>query len=492
MLRNRIFPFFNLKDSLYISPNRMNLPSRPAKGDSMSKLLIKNGKIIRSDAIIQSDILIRDQSILNISPHIEDDDAQIYDARGHYIFPGFIDAHTHMGVPIRQTTSADNFDSGTLAALHGGVTTIIDFTVQRPGESLLASLERRQDEADGKASVDYALHCNVTDWEAIHADEFKQIIDKGVMSFKVFTAYREAGMQLSDRQIMEVLWQVKQVGGMVMVHAENGDMIDFLTDKYVRFNKTGAAYHALSRPAEAEIEAVARVNTLNKFIQCPLYFVHLSTRGAVEIAATLKQNNQKVYLETCPQYLFFDQSVYDKEDGHRFIAAPPFRSGQDVQFLWQALGKRWIDVVATDHCPFSLEQKDMGQKQFHRTPNGLPGVETLFTVLYNEGVRKERLTLQDLVRLIAEEPARRFGLFPRKGSLAENSDADLVIFDPQGEGKIQAKNLHSQIDWSPYEGVPTQGKISAVMLRGQWLLKDGQAVAKNWHQGRFIPAISSA
>lgn len=458
----------------------------------MSKILIKNGTIVRSDAIIQSDILINEQIIQNISSHIDDDEAQIYDASGYYIFPGFIDAHTHMGVPIRQTTSADDFDSGTRAALYGGVTTIIDFTVQRPGESLLASLERRQHEANGRASVDYALHCNVTDWEAIQDDEFKQIMDRGVMSFKVFTAYREAGMQLNDRQIMEVLWQVKQVGGIVMVHAENGDLIDFLIDQYVRFNKTAPAYHALSRPAEAEIEAVARVSTFNKFIQCPLYFVHLSTRGAVEIAATLKQNNQQVFLETCPQYLFFDQAVYNREDGHRFIAAPPFRSAQDVQFLWQALSKGWIDVVATDHCPFSLEQKEMGQKQFHRTPNGLPGVETLFTILYNEGVRKDRLTLNDLVRLIAEEPARRFGLFPRKGKLAENSDADLVIFDPNGAGQIQAKKLHSQIDWSPYEGLPTQGRISAVMLRGQWLLKDGQAIAENWHQGRFIPAIPSA
>ena len=426
--------------------------------------------------------------IEKISDHINSEDAQKMDADGRYVFPGFIDAHTHMGIPIRQTVSADNFESGTLAALYGGVTTIIDFTVQEKGESLIGSIKRRKEEAGGQSSVDYALHCNITDTGDQQLKEIQKIVEEGIISFKVFTAYREAGMQLDDRQIMEVLWQVKLAGGTVMVHAENGNLIDFLTDKYLKFNKTTPIYHAMSRPAEAEIEAVARITTLNQFILCPLYFVHLSTKEAVQIASLARQKKQPVYIETCPQFLMFDQSVYDQANGHLYIAAPPFRSKEDISFLWEAINNNWIDTVGTDHCPFTLSQKEIGQRQFNLTPNGLPGVETLFTILYNEGVTKDRLSLQKLVSLISDEPARLFGIFPKKGIIAEKSDADLVIFDPRGNGKITVEDMHSNTDWSPFEGLQTSGTIESVMLRGKWLLKNKKLQKANLKKGRFVPA----
>ena len=455
----------------------------------MNKILIQSGTLVTPEKIYQADILISGQKIEKISEHIKSEDAEVIDARGKYLFPGFIDSHTHMGIPVRGTTSADDFETGSIAALYGGVTTIIDFTVQDKGESLMDSLKRRKALADGKTSVDYALHCNVTDFQDSHIAEIPVIIQEGVISFKAFTAYREAGMQLDDRQIMELLWQVKLAGGTVMFHAENGDMIDFLTTKYVKYNKTTPPYHSLSRPAEAEIEAVTRILTLNKFIQCPIYFVHLTTYEAVQIASMARQKKLPVYLETCPQYLIFDESIYSTADGHYYIAAPAFRRKEDAEFLWMALKDNLIDTVGTDHCPFSRAQKDAGQREFHKTPNGLGGVETLFSILYNEGVKKDRLTLQKLVSLISEEPARLFGLFPKKGILLEKSDADMVIFNPAGKGKITAKELHSNVDWTPYEGMVTEGKIESVMLRGNWLLKDGAQIESSLKQGRFIPAF---
>ena len=454
----------------------------------MKKILIKKGTLVTPEKVFQADILISNQKIEKIADQIEDDILDIIDAEGKYLFPGFIDPHTHMGVPVRGTMSADDFDSGSLAALHGGVTTIIDFTVQEKGESLMASLKRRKTQANGRTSVDYALHCNVTDFKESHIAEIPAIIQEGVISFKAFTAYRDAGMQLNDRQILELLWQVKIAGGTVMFHAENGDMVDFLTTKYVKYHKTTPPYHSLSRPAETEIEAVSRILTLNKFIQCPVYFVHLSTTEAVQIAALTRQKKQPVYLETCPHYLLFDESIYASEEGHLYIAAPAFRRKEDCEFLWQALQNNLIDTIGTDHCPFSRAQKDAGQREFHRTPNGLSGVETLFAVLYNEGVKKKRLTLQKLVSLISEEPARLFGLFPKKGILLEKSDADLVIFDPKGKGNIKLRDLHSRVDWTPYEGMETEGRIESVMLRGNWLVQNGKQVDANLHKGRFVPA----
>jgi len=452
-------------------------------------ILIKNAMIVSAAKIKKADILIEEGVIARIDENITESRAQVVNAEGKYIFPGFIDAHTHMGIPIRGTTSADDFESGSLAALHGGVTTIIDFTVQEKGESLFESVKKRKTAAEAKSSVDYALHCNVTDLDEKRLAEIPDVVKTGIISFKAFTAYKDAGMQLNDRQILDLFWKVKQTGGTVMFHAENGDLIDFLTEKYIRYNKKSPAYHAASRPAQAEVEAVSRIITLNNFIQCPIYFVHLTTAEAVQLVGMAKQAKQPVYAETCPQYLLFDRSVYEKEGGHRYIAAPPFRTPKDQEYLWIALNEGLIDVVGTDHCPFSKEQKEMGERKFHLTPNGLPGVETLFPLLYSEGVKKSRLTLERLVSLIAEEPARLFGLFPQKGILMKDSDADLVIFNPAGQGVISAENLHSNTDWSPYEGRKVDGKLEAVMLRGQWLIKDGKLQEDNLRQGRFIRAL---
>ena len=455
----------------------------------MKKILIKNGEIINAQKRFKADILIGGSKIEAIEYKIEAHAETVLDATGKLIFPGFIDAHTHMGIPVRGTESADDFDSGTMAALYGGVTTVMDFTVQEKGESLPASLERRMKRAAGKAHVDYAFHCNVTDLDKERISEIPEIIRQGVISFKVFLAYKEAGMQLDDRQILELLRSVRDAGGTVMFHAENGDLVEFLTDTYLRYHKTSAKYHALSRPAEAEIEAVTRILTLNRFVECPIYFVHLSTTEAVQLIFMAKENGQPVFLETCPQYLLFEETVYEQENGHRFIASPPFRRQTDLAYLWMALNQGVMDVVGTDHCPFTVARKDAAGGAFHLTPNGLDGVETLFPLLYSEGVKKGRLPLRKMVRLIAEEPARLFGLFPQKGIVMKGSDADLVIFNPEGEGTIKANDLHSAAGWSAYEGIKTNGAIEAVMQRGRWLLKEGEAQTENLKQGQFVKAL---
>jgi len=455
----------------------------------MKKILIKNGMLISPTGMKDADILINKEVIEKIGQGIETDDVEIIDASDQYIFPGFIDAHTHMGIPIKDTQSADDFDSGTLAALHGGVTTVMGFTVQETGEGLLSSLERRKKLAQKKANTDYSFHCNVTELNDSVLKEIPDIVKQGIISFKAFTAYKDTGMQLNDRQILDLLWAVKIAGGTVMFHAENGDLIDFLSEKFIKYNKTTPLYHGLSRPAESEIEAVWRITTLNQFILCPIYFVHLTTAEAVQLAGAAKERKQSVYIETCPQYLIFDKSIYNKESGHRFIASPPFRNKRDIDYLWQAVQQGTIDTVGTDHCPFTIEQKDMGSGLFHQTPNGLAGVETMFPLLYTEGVKKDRLSLHRLISLISEEPARLFGLYPQKGALLEGSDADIVIFNPEGQSKISAENLHSNTVWSPYENFDVSGEITNVFLRGKRLIKNGRTLKKNLKKGKFVKAL---
>ena len=456
----------------------------------MKKILIKNGEIINAHKRFKADILVSGEKIERIEYKMEADADTVVDASGKFIFPGFIDAHTHMGIPVRGTESADDFDSGTMAALHGGVTTVMDFTVQEKGESLLSSLERRMKRAAGKAHVDYTFHCNVTDLDNKRLQEIPGIIKRGIISFKAFLAYKEAGMQLDDHPILELLNQVKNAGGTVMFHAENGDLVEFLTDTYLKYQKTSAKYHALSRPAEAEIEAVSRILTLNRFVECPIYFVHLSTTEAAQLTFMAKENGQPVFLETCPQYLLFEETAYEQENGHRLIASPPFRKQNDLAYLWMALNQGVMDVVGTDHCPFTVAQKDAAGGAFHLTPNGIDGVETLFPLLYSEGVKKGRLPLRKMVSLIAEEPARIFGLFPQKGIVMKGSDADIVIFNPEGEGIIKADNMHSASDWTVYEGKKTSGVIESVLLRGSWLLKDGKLQEGNLHKGQFVPVFA--
>ncbi|MFQ5584690.1 MAG: dihydropyrimidinase, partial [Calditrichia bacterium] len=413
--------------------------------------------------------------------------AKEINAAGKLIFPGFIDTHTHMGIPIKNTTSADDFASGTGAAAFGGVTTVLDFTVQRKGQSLKEALEDRIRLARGKSSVDYGIHINVTDQPEKWLQQIPELIDEGFTSFKVFSTYREAGMMVDWDQFRKILQQVHSHKGLLMLHAEDNDLVEFLTKKHVSAGRFEPIYHARSRPAEAEAKAITNAARIAGELDASLYIVHLSSSAGLQAAIEARKQGIKLYLETCPQYLLLTEQCYKQENGHFCIATPPLRKQEDCQALWQALHDGIIDTVGTDHCPFTVEQKNMGGGKFHLTPNGLPGVETLFPLLYTYGVRKGRIPLQRLLEVLGGNPARIFGFSHRKGEIRPGTDADLVIWNPDVETKISASKLHGGADWSPYQGMPVAGQLEYTILRGEVLI-EGERWVGNTAAGTLVRA----
>lgn len=436
------------------------------------KTLIKNGTIVTPQRSYSADILIEGEQIKDITDQFAGDCDRVIDAKEKYILPGIIDAHTHMGIPIMNTWSSDDFQSGSKAAAFGGVTTIMDFTVQEKGQSLQDSLQERMQVAEGKSCVDYTFHCNVTDFTDTITQEMEKIDEMGVCSFKTFMAYKRAGMMLRDDQLLQVYAKAAELKAIVMLHAENGDLIDFVSDQLIAEGKESEPFHPISRPVISEIEAVHRAIMLAEATGVTLYIVHLTSAEALRLIHTAQEKGLPIIAETCPQYLLFNRKAYEGEEGHCFIASPPFREQSDCDFLWEGIQKGWISTVGTDHCPFTKEQKESGHRKFHTTPNGLPGVETLLPLLYSEGVRMNRLTINRLVEVLCENPAKIFKLYPKKGCIQEGSDADIVIFDPQKNITLSASNLHSITDWSPYEGWEVMGAPSQVFLRGQEIIKN--------------------
>jgi len=452
-------------------------------------MVIKNGVLVRHKEILHRDIGIRAGKIAKIAEHISEGEG-IIDASDRLVFPGLIDAHTHMETPVRGVLSSDDFSTGTRAAAAGGVTTIIDFTIQAKGQSLKESIEERKRQANGKAYIDYALHCNLTDFKISFLREIPEMIESGITSFKVFMAYRNDGIMVSNENLKLLLRETEKCGGLVQVHAENGFLLDYLVKKASQESNTSPVFHAKTRPNWVEEEAVVRAIALAEETNGRLYLVHLSTKEAIEAVRWGKKRGIKLFAETCPQYLVLDKALYEGNDGGYYITSPPLRSEEDRDTLWEGIKEGTIEVVATDHCPFTRAQKDSGKNIFFRTPNGLPGVETLLPILYSEGVVKRGLSPNQLVALLAYNPARIFGLYPRKGAIEEGSDADLVIFNPEREVKIQVSELHMNIDYSPYEGLTLKGVPEITISRGEIIYEQGNFPASPG-RGRFIPATST-
>ncbi|NOX37919.1 MAG: dihydropyrimidinase [Calditrichaeota bacterium] len=452
-------------------------------------LIIRNGTVVTSRNTQVMDVGVREGKIQALEPHLSARAKQEIDATGRLVFPGFIDAHTHMGIPIKTTTSADDFSSGSLAAAFGGITTIIDFTVQEKGQSLIDSLEERISRARGKSYVDFHIHVNVTDQPERWLSQIPEIIRRGFRSFKTFSTYREAGMMVTWPQFRTIMEAVSAAGGLVMLHAEDNTVVEEATQKHLDEGQLEPIYHARSRPASAEARAIEQAARIAGELQAPLYIVHLSSAAGLAVALRAKQGGVPLFIETCPQYLLLDKSVYLNENGHYFITTPPLRTRSDQQALWQALSNNQVDVVGTDHCPFTREQKEMGQRQFHQTPNGLPGVETLFPLLYTYGVQTGRMTLQQLVQVLGVNPARIFGLEHRKGDIRVGLDADLVIWNPRETTRITGQHQHGRADWSPYEGMTIAGKLEWTLLRGNVLVHNDQLMASS-PDGQLIPAKS--
>lgn len=443
-------------------------------------LLLKNGEVLLPEGPAHVDVGVSEGRIVALVSSLPEQNAsRVIDATGHLVFPGFIDAHTHMGIPIKDTTSADDFESGSIAAAFGGVTTILDFTVQDPGQSLREAVEVRVEKAQGHAHVDFGIHVNVTDEPLEHLEQIPELIADGFTSFKVFSTYREAGMMIPWQEFREVMRVVNQHGGVLMLHAEDNDIVEESTAQYVDAGDRAPICHPRSRPATAEAKAIRDAGTIAAELEAPLFIVHLSSRAGLEAGLEVRSQGATIYLETCPQYLVLTEEKYEEEDGHLYITTPALRTQADAEALWQALAAGQIQSVGTDHCPFTREQKDSHAGVFHLTPNGMPGVETLFPLLYTYGVRSGRITLTQMVDLLATNPARIFGIDTRKGSIREGADADFVIWDPDGESTLTAARLHGNADWSPYEGMKIAGRLAYTILRGQVLVENERFVGKD-------------
>jgi dihydropyrimidinase len=453
----------------------------------MGTLLIRNGTIVTATDQYQADVFVEGETIAMIGKKLDVTADREIDARDCYLFPGGIDAHTHMELPFMGTHASDTFETGTLAGLHGGTTTIIDFAIQTQGDSLQAALDSWHKKADGNAVGDYAFHCAVTDFNDNTRKEIPAVIhEEGINSFKVFMAYKGA-LMVDDRQMFELMEELVKHGGIITTHCENGDMVDSNIKKNLDAGNTAPKYHVLSRPAICEAEAAGRAIDLAHQSGCSLYIVHTTCEESLNRVKLATMRNQKVNVETCIQYLLLDESEYFKEgfEGAKVVMSPPLRKKKDQEALWAGINQNLIHHVATDHCPFCMDQKAMGKDNFSKIPNGAPGIENRLELLYSEGVGKGRIGLNKFVEMSSTGAAKIFGLFPRKGTIAVGSDADIVIFDPDVKHTISAKTHHMNVDYNPYEGWELQGKTRSTILRGTVAIDEGKAqIGKGF--GKYI------
>lgn len=441
-------------------------------------LLIKNGTIVTASDIYKADIYIEDEKIHTIGKNLNLNSDKTIDASGMYVFPGGIDPHTHMELPFMGTYASDSFESGTLAGLHGGTTTIIDFAIQTQGKSLREALDSWHKKADGNAVSDYAFHMGVTDYNKNTQKEIKDVCEKdGIFSFKVFMAYKGA-LMVDDRQIIGLMKEARKYGGMVISHCENGDMIDELVNEAKAEGNLSPRYHYLTRPEIAETEATGRIIDMAYQGGHPLYIVHLTCEGALNRVREATKRNQKINVETCIQYLLLDESLYESPgfEGSKWIMSPPLRKEKDRAALWNGINQGLLHTVATDHCPFCMDQKKMGINDFSKIPNGMPGIEHRIELLFSEGVLKNKISLNKFVELTSTNAAKIFGMFPTKGTIAPGSDADIIIFNPNINHTISVKTHHHNCDYSAFEGWKVTGKCKTIILRGTVAIENGQAL----------------
>jgi dihydropyrimidinase len=449
-------------------------------------ILIKNGRIITADSDTVADIFIEGETIKIIGKGLDVDADKIIDASGKLVMPGGVDPHVHLDMPFMGTYSSDNYETGTRAALYGGTTMVIDFILQKQGNSLQDALKEWKSRSDNNCVGDYSFHMAVTDFNDNTKTEIKGFIeDKGITSFKTFMAYKGA-LMIDDRQMIGLMEEVKKHGGLINVHATNGDMIDYLTQKHRGEGKLSPLYHYLSQPEVTEAEAAERFVDMSNYTGCPGYIVHLTCEGALNAVRNATKRNQKTFVETCIQYLLLDASLYENNfEGAKWVMSPPLREKKDQETLWAGINQGLVQVVATDHCPFTWEQKLMGKEDFSKIPNGHPAIENRMELLFSEGVNKGRITLNKYVEVACTNPAKIFGMFPRKGTIAVGSDADILIFDPNEKHTLSAKTHHMNVDYSGYEGWELTGRVKTVLLRGKVAIEEGKCLLEKGY-GQFV------
>lgn len=449
------------------------------------KYLLKNGTVVTGEKSEQLDILVEGEKIVQVGKDLPSEEAQEIDVSGKILFPGFIDGHTHFDLEVAGTVTADDFETGTKAAILGGTTFVIDYASQdKGGHTLKEGLDKWHKKADDKCSCDYSFHMSVVEWNEETEREIQDMINEGITSFKLYMTY--PAMIVDDGDLYKIIKKLNEYGCFAGVHCENAGAIDALIAEAKKEGRLGPENHPLVRPDIMEAEAVHRLLVIADAADAPVMVVHLTNRKAFEEVMRARMNGQKVYAETCPQYLLLDDSVYSKPDfeGAKYVCAPPIRKKADQDCLWKALANDQIQTVATDQCSFTMEQKALGKDDFTKIPGGLPGVQTRGTLLYTYGVRTGRITQEQMCRLLSENAAKLYGVYPNKGVIREGSDADIVVFDPEKENVISAKTHLYHTDNNPYEGFKLHGDIDSVYLRGAHVVQDGKVILEK--TGKYI------
>jgi dihydropyrimidinase len=456
------------------------------------KTLIKGGTCVTASDTFAADMLLAAGKIVAlVAPGTDLGQADhTVDATGQYVIPGGIDCHTHMDMPFGGTSSADDFESGTIAAAHGGTTTIIDFAIQTQGKTMREGLDAWHAKAEAKAAVDYGFHMIATDINPGSLAEMGQLVKEGITSFKMFMAYPGVFL-VDDQQIFRAMQRAGELGALITMHAEIGLPIDVMVQRALAEGHTAPVYHALTRSEVAESTGTERAIALAEMAKVPVYMVHLSAQRALERVMEARDRGLPAYAETCPQYLYLSEDDLrgkpgDEFAGAKYVATPPLRTKHHHDHLWRGLRNYDLQVVATDHCPFCMKgQKELGRGNFAKIPNGMPGVETRLHLLY-EGVRDGKISLNRFVEITATAPAKIFGLYPRKGTIAVGADADVVVWDPERAKSLSAEALHMRVDYSPYEGKQVIGTPSHVFSRGELVVADDRWVArKQAGRGQF-------
>ena len=455
------------------------------------KYLFKNGTVVSGRGTRRADVLVENEKILQVGRNLSEPLARAIDVTGKLLMPGFIDAHTHFDLDVCNTTTADDFDSGTKPAIRGGTTTIVDFACPNKGESLHHGLDLWHRKADGKCWCDYGFHMTIDDWNAEIEKEIDDMYAAGISSFKMYMTY--PAMMIGDEAMYKALKKLKEKGGICGVHCENSGVINALIEEKKAAGEMGVSSHPETRPDFLEAEAVSRLLRIAQAVDIPVVIVHLTNAATLAEVTAARRRGQKVYVETCPQYLVLDDSVYYNEDfsrAARYVCAPPLRKPEDCRALWAGLRKGDIQTISTDHCAFTLAQKDAGRGDFTKIPGGLPGVEARGELVYSFGVTTRKISLATMCKVLSENPAKLYGMFPRKGGIAPGADADIVVYDPQADHILRAEDMVSRAGYTPYEGFVTHGSVSQVWLRGKLMVENGHVIGEQ--EGQYIVRGKSA
>jgi dihydropyrimidinase len=453
-------------------------------------LVVSNGTVVLPEGKTKMDIGIRDGRVASLAEVGELDKGDAYlDASGMYVFPGFIDAHVHVNQPLGEFVTNDQFEDATRAAAFGGTTTIVDFAIPDPGESPLEAFERKLNEAEGNAYIDFSLHACLTKTDRRSMKQIPELLHRGVGTFKMFMVYKDR-LLLTPGEIRDAMFVLSRHGGTALVHAEDPGIIDHLVEQQLARGEKAARAHVQAHPDRSEVTAMWTVVTLVKETGCPTYFVHVSAGEAGDVLRYAQEKKLPLRAETCPHYLSLSEELYGREDASNYVCSPPLRSTSDTVVLWRLIHEGLIQVVNSDHCGYDTGQKSRFADDFTKIPNGLPGVETKNVVLYSEGVGSGRLTPEEFVALTSTNMAKLLGVYPQKGTVSVGSDADLVIFDPSESWTVSASDLHMQTDYSPFEGFELKGKPVTTIVRGVIVVREGHLDGTSDH-GRFIPTFRS-